>query len=389
MGGHRRDQSDSHVPLKQSAEFQQCVSSNSQEQIRYLSETSLNIVEPVPNGTISSLSSTDLPIHRNDSIFHRQRRIIEKGTYRGWCDTMMITAMCKQQHSAQIPLAWQKEVLKTFAAFVCLLISAFLNFFLLTVIHDIVPREPLPDLVFMLIPQQRWAWVVGDIFSTLNAVLGFTCVLLHKKRLIVFRRVLLLGGIMYGLRAIVLGLTFLPPSFQNRDEICLPQVNRTAMYATEITTRFVTYVVTLGLTSGQDKILCGDLMFSGHTVVLTIMYFTLLQYTPRRLVYLRYIAAPLTYIGIAALVISGGHYTMDVLIAYWLTSHIFYAYHQVFAMPRVERTKAPLSHLWWFWLCYWFESDVPDGVLRNEWEWPLPGPVCVHHFIQRISDKLQ
>uniref|UniRef100_A0A0R3Q642 PAP2_C domain-containing protein n=1 Tax=Brugia timori TaxID=42155 RepID=A0A0R3Q642_9BILA len=319
-------------------------------------------------------------------------QIIEKRTYRGWCDTcdtMMITAMHKQQHSAQIPLTWQKEALKTFAAFVCLLISAFLNFFLLTVIHDIVPREPLPDLVFMLIPQQRWAWVVGDIFSTLNAVLGFTCVLLHKKRLIVFRRVLLLGGIMYGLRAVVLGLTFLPPSFQNRDEICLPQVNRTAMYATEITTRFVTYVVTLGLTSGQDKILCGDLMFSGHTVVLTIMYFTLLQYTPRRLVYLRYIAAPLTYIGIAALVISGGHYTMDVLIAYWLTSHIFYAYHQVFAMPRVERTKAPLSHLWWFWLCYWFESDVPDGVLRNEWEWPLPGPVCVHHFVQRISDKLQ
>ncbi|EJD76395.1 hypothetical protein, variant [Loa loa] len=302
---------------------------------------------------------------------------------------MMITAMRKQQHSAQILLIWQKEALKTCAAFVCLLISAFLNFFLLTVIHDIVPREPLPDLVFMLIPQQRWAWVVGDIFSTLNAILGFTCVLLHKKRLIVFRRVLLLGGIMYGLRAVVLGLTFLPPSFQNRDEICLPQVNRTAMYATEITTRFVTYVVTLGLTSGQDKILCGDLMFSGHTVVLTIMYFTLLQYTPRKLVYLRYIAAPLTYIGIAALVISGGHYTMDVLIAYWLTSHIFYAYHQVFAMPRVERTRAPLSHLWWFWLCYWFESDVPDGALRNEWDWPLPGPACVHHFVQRISDKLQ
>ncbi|VDN83656.1 unnamed protein product [Brugia pahangi] len=440
MGGHRRDQSDSHVPLKQSAEFQQCISSNSQDQIRYLTETSLNIVEPVPNGTINSLSSTDLPIYRNDFIFHRQRRIIEKRTYRGWCDTMMITAMRKQQHSAQILLAsssmfisfscfrihfvdrfpnifvcivyyfflsfkaltillrfrnriffqtWQKEALKTFAAFVCLLISAFLNFFLLTVIHDIVPREPLPDLVFMLIPQQRWAWVVGDIFSTLNAVLGFTCVLLHKKRLIVFRRVLLLGGIMYGLRAVVLGLTFLPPSFQNRDEICLPQVNRTAMYATEITTRFVTYVVTLGLTSGQDKILCGDLMFSGHTVVLTIMYFTLLQYTPRRLVYLRYIAAPLTYIGIAALVISGGHYTMDVLVAYWLTSHIFYAYHQVFAMPRIERSKAPLSHLWWFWLCYWFENDVPDGLLQNEWEWPLPGPICVHHFVQRISDKLQ
>uniref|UniRef100_A0A8R1XXX7 PAP2_C domain-containing protein n=1 Tax=Onchocerca volvulus TaxID=6282 RepID=A0A8R1XXX7_ONCVO len=350
MGGHRRDQSDSQVPLRQCIEFQQCISS-SQDQIGFHTETSINIVGSVPNGTINSISSSDLPIYRNDCIIHRQQRI------------------------------WQKEALKTCAAFFCLLISAFLNFFLLTVIHDIAPREPLPDLVFMLIPQQRWAWVVGDIFSTLNAVLGFTCVLLHKKRLIVFRRVLLLGGIMYGLRAVVLGVTFLPSSFQNRDEICLPQVNRTAM--------FVTYVVTLGLTSGQNKILCGDLMFSGHTVVLTIMYFTLLQYTPRRLVYLRYIAAPLTYMGIAALVISGGHYTMDVLIAYWLTSHIFYAYHQVFEMPRLERMKAPLSHLWWFWLCYWFESDVPDGALRNEWDWPLPGPICIHHFIQRISDKLQ
>lgn len=51
--------------------------------------------------------------------------------------------------------------------------------------------------------------------------------------------------------------------------------------------RFVTYVVTLGLTSGQERILCGDLMFSGHTVVLTIMYFVQLRYTPKGLVVLR------------------------------------------------------------------------------------------------------
>lgn len=46
--------------------------------------------------------------------------------------------------------------------------------------------------------------------------------------------------------------------------------------------------MTLGLNSGQDRILCGDLMFSGHTVVLTIMYFTQLQYTPRGLKLLRF-----------------------------------------------------------------------------------------------------
>lgn len=63
-------------------------------------------------------------------------------------------------------------------------------------------------------------------------------VLLHRDRIVVLRRVFLIGAILYGLRAIVLGVTFLPPSFHNREEICQPQVNRTAMYATEIATRY-------------------------------------------------------------------------------------------------------------------------------------------------------
>ncbi|CAJ0568064.1 unnamed protein product, partial [Mesorhabditis spiculigera] len=178
-----------------------------------------------------------------------------------------------------------------------------------------------------------------------------------------------LGAILYGLRAVILGVTYLPPSFHNRDQICQPQVNRTALSGMEIATRFLTYVVTLGLTSGQDKILCGDLMFSGHTVVLTIMYFVQLQYTPRGLVILRYIAAPITFLGIAALVVSGGHYTMDVLIAYWLTSHVFWGYHQMFELPKEKRPHAPMSRLWWFWMCNWLESDVPDGPLENINNW--------------------
>ncbi|KAH7719870.1 CBN-SMS-2 protein [Aphelenchoides avenae] len=282
------------------------------------------------------------------------------------------------------------ELYKTLVAFFCLMVSAFLNFFLLTVIHDIVPEKSLPDLVFIVIgSQQRWAWAVGDVLSTVNAVVGFTVVLLHQDRIVVLRRVFLIGAILYGLRAIVLGVTFLPPSFHNREEICQPQVNRTAMYATEIATRFVTYVVTLGLTSGQEKILCGDLMFSGHTVVLTIMYFTQLQYTPKGLVILRYIAAPITFLGIAALVVSGGHYTMDVLIAYWLTSHVFWGYHQMFELPRHLRTRAPLSRVWWFWLCYWFEQDVPDGPMRNEWNWPLEEPEFMHRALATLNAKLQ
>ncbi|KAF7633403.1 PAP2_C domain-containing protein [Meloidogyne graminicola] len=282
------------------------------------------------------------------------------------------------------------ELVKTIVAFFCLTISAFLNFFLLTIIHDIVPRKPLNDLVWFIVPQQSWAWPVGDVLSTVNSVVGFAIVMLHRHRLVILRRVFLIAAILYGLRAIVLGVTFLPPSFENRDTICRPQMNGTSMYADEIMRRFVTYVVTLGLTSSQPEILCGDLMFSGHTVVLSIMYFTQLRYSPRGLFLIRWIALPVTFLGIGALVLSGGHYTMDVLIAYWLTSHVFWAYHQMFECPRHRRPKAPLSNIWWFWLCYWFESEVPDtGPLKNEWNWPFSRPRCLHRLMATLNLKLK
>ncbi|VDD91929.1 unnamed protein product [Enterobius vermicularis] len=235
--------------------------------------------------------------------------------------------------------AWRGEVEKTVVAFCLMLVSAFLNFFLLTLIHDIVPRNSLPDIVFMLIPQQRWAWAVGDVFSTISSILGFACVLLHVNRLIVFRRLLLLGAIMYGLRAVVMSVTFLPPSFEHKSEVCLPQVNRTAMYTMEIASSWL--------------------------------------------------AAPILIFGVAALVVSGGHYTMDVLIAYWLTSHIFYAYHQIFETPSSQRSDAPLSKLWWYYLCWWFEKDVPDGPLANEWDWPFSKPIILKDFVSKVNSRLR
>lgn len=79
-------------------------------------------------------------------------------------------------------------------------------------------------------------------------------------------------------------------------------------------------MITLGLTSKQGKILCGDLMFSGHTISLSLMYFFLVRYTPRRAWLLRWLMCPVAYFGMATMVLSGGHYTMDVLIGYWLSS---------------------------------------------------------------------
>ncbi|GMR30630.1 hypothetical protein PMAYCL1PPCAC_33483 [Pristionchus mayeri] len=395
MGGHRRDQSDSHVPLRPSGDFS-CASNDGFElQVSNVRPSMSSLSGAEDGGGDAGGGEQHRRAHTNNN--HSNTLMRQNGDVVrievGDCDDTQPHPHDLSSISARAAREGARcaksDAVKTLAAFFCLMVSAFLNFFLLTIIHDIAPTQPLPDLTFKLIPQQRWAWSLGDVLSTVNSIVAFTCIAMHQHRWVVLRRLFLLGAILYGLRACVMGVTFLPPSFDNRDQICQPQVNRTTMYATEIATRFVTYVVTLGLTSGQDKILCGDLMFSGHTVVLTLMYFVQLQYTPRGLWWLRYLAAPITFCGIAALVVSGGHYTMDVFVAYWLTSHVFWSYHQIFEMRKAERAAAPLSRLWWFWLCYWFEAEVPEGRLANRWSWPFPGPAIAHKLMDRVNHKLE
>uniref|UniRef100_A0A183C5W0 PAP2_C domain-containing protein n=1 Tax=Globodera pallida TaxID=36090 RepID=A0A183C5W0_GLOPA len=292
MGGHRREVSDSQMPLRQSEV--QAGTMDVQQELQRLQQQQ---------------QSTGLMMMANTSRRSRASPAGDDdyggcGTSRGKKKALMVSSISRQSQFLR------SELLKTGVAFLCLAVSAFLNFLLLTIIHDIVPREPLNDLVWFIVPQQSWAWPVGDVLSTVNSVVGFCIVILHRHRVVILRRVFLIAAILYGLRAIVLGVTFLPPAFENRDKLCRPQMNGTSMYVDEIATRFVTYVVTLGLTSGQPEILCGDLMFSGHTVVLSIMYFTQLRYSPRGLYMLRWIALPITFMGIAALVLSGGHYTV-------------------------------------------------------------------------------
>uniref|UniRef100_A0A915LLM9 Sphingomyelin synthase-like domain-containing protein n=1 Tax=Meloidogyne javanica TaxID=6303 RepID=A0A915LLM9_MELJA len=392
MRGHRREISDSHMPLRQSE-----VQSNFDGQ-----ELQVRVESPRPCSSVNIRNCIQLngDIATNTSHLQQQQQHlmiessspISRQTTNNNRDRINNNTTIKQTttYYSTRTGTFCSELVKTFVAFLCLTVSAFLNFFLLTIIHDIVPRVPLNDLVWFIVPQQSWAWPVGDVLSTVNSIVGFAIVMLHSHRLVILRRVFLIAAILYGLRAIVLGVTFLPPSFENRDTICRPQMNGTSMYADEIMARFVTYVVTLGLTSSQPEILCGDLMFSGHTVVLSIMYFTQLRYSPRGLFLIRWIALPVTFLGIGALVLSGGHYTMDVLIAYWLTSHVFWAYHQMFECPRHRRPKAPLSNIWWFWLCYWFENEVPDtGPLKNEWNWPFSGPRCLHRLMAKLNCKLK
>ena len=93
------------------------------------------------------------------------------------------------------------------------------------------------------------------------------------------------------------------------------------------------------MSMGGKHVLCGDYIYSGHTLVLVHAYLIVHQCTsvllwgygmrrcgadtPRRWWPLHWFSATLAFFGVFGLLLSRGHYTVDVLIAYWITTRLF------------------------------------------------------------------
>lgn len=52
----------------------------------------------------------------------------------------------------------------------------------------------------------RSSLIVSDVLSTFNSIVGFIIVLLHRQRIVILRRIFLIGAIMYGMRAVVMSV---------------------------------------------------------------------------------------------------------------------------------------------------------------------------------------
>lgn len=160
MGGHRRDQSDSHMPLRQS-EIQG--SFDAQElQVQ---------VGPTCNGSLSQTLPQYIdpcdPTPRNG----RSHEVSDiKDTLDAGFPSRTCAWNCTRRLSPSSALWCRLFSSRSFSLTVTPANTTF-SFFLLTVIHDIVPEKSLPDLVFIVIgSQQRWAWAVGDVLSTVKYV---------------------------------------------------------------------------------------------------------------------------------------------------------------------------------------------------------------------------
>lgn len=161
----------------------------------------------------------------------------------------------------------------------------------------------------------------------------------------------------------------------------------------------------MGLSINGQHVYCGDYIYSGHTVILTVSSLLIQEYTPQKWRPLHWLSWTITFFGVVFVMLAHGHYTVDVLIAYYVTTRIFWMYHtmanntllkvwfiiisqsfKIILIFIIQQQNGPsnyLARLWWFRIFSYFERNV-GGVVPRRYEWPLPWP---RNFLSKYPDR--
>ncbi|CAH0545741.1 unnamed protein product [Brassicogethes aeneus] len=259
-----------------------------------------------------------------------------------------------------------------FCSFVCTLVS-------LSMVHERVPDRktygPLPDVFLDNVPAIDWALDVSEYIIIVCVNTSMIAMVFHKHRFIVFRRIFLIMSLLYVYRAITMYVTVLP--IASKTYPCSPKLNETSPLI--IAKRVVKLMSGFGLSVNGQHTYCGDFIYSGHTVILTFSYLIVAEYTPKKWYLAHWIYWLLGVIGVIMLELSHGHYSVDVIIAYYITTRIFWTYHTL-ANNASLKQYSPNNHIgreWWFCAFMYFEKNV-GGPLPRQFDWPLPWPRRFH-----------
>merc|ERR1719250_591134 len=236
--------------------------------------------------------------------------------------------------------------------------------------HERVPDiDPLPDIVLDNIKYQSWGLDVSEYLLMISTISAVVVVMLHTHRLIILRRIWLLLGVLYYYRALTMFVTVLPKA--DETYTCMPRKNDTT--ALDYTKRILTIISGGGLSINGKHVFCGDYIFSGHTMTLTLGYLAIKQYSPRRFVLLHRASFLSAVLGVILLLLARGHYTIDVLLAYYVSTRVWWVYHTL-AHNDALKKRGPhnlLTHLWW-WTAFRFFETKTSGALPNQFSLPLP-----------------
>ncbi|OQV21322.1 putative Phosphatidylcholine:ceramide cholinephosphotransferase 1 [Hypsibius exemplaris] len=272
--------------------------------------------------------------------------------------------------------SYLEERHKTLLAGTFMVACVFCTTLALATVHDRRPDgPPLPDVVFSLVPSWDFGLNVSEYLIIVCVYPIVALALFHRYRWIVFRRIFLIIGVLYLGRAVTMLVTAVPVA--NPLYFCAPKENITSPGL--ILSRAWSLLTGFGMSINGKHVYCGDYIYSGHTCMLVLSYLLYNEYLPRKgpiakAVRLFFLACSTA--GVILVTISRGHYTVDVLIAYAVTTVVFYIYHTVATFPQLKSftPNNHLSRLWWFRLVLYFEVNVPDGKLPVRYSYPFPFP---------------
>ncbi|CAB3235610.1 unnamed protein product [Arctia plantaginis] len=271
---------------------------------------------------------------------------------------------------------YPKEIWKTILSFFFLFICVCINMMSLSLVHERLPDRnttpPLNDIVLDNVEAQDWGLAVSEYMIMISTTVAMIVVVFHKHRFIVARRLFIIIGLLYLYRSVTMFVTVLPVS--SKTYYCSPKSNTTSPLL--VLKRTFYLISGFGLSINGKHTYCGDFIYSGHTMVLVLSYLIVAEYSPKKLWPMHWALWGSALLGVSFVLLSHGHYTVDVVIAYYVTTRLFWTYHSLLVTPH--RAGNGYNHYmiqreWWYWLFTYLERNVRGPVPRR-YDWPLPWP---------------
>ncbi|XP_076834996.1 sphingomyelin synthase-related protein 1 [Brachyhypopomus gauderio] len=327
----------------------------------------------------SHLLSTDLGVNRS-----RYRYCNDKsgGDYRQCNGVATVTGVteqhchgysngkCKHQWNRLEPESWKTVLSLVYVTLVCGITS-----FVMVLVHERVPDmhtyPPLPDIFLDSVPRIPWAFVMAEACGVVLCYILLLVLLLHKHRSILFRRLCSLMGTVFLLRCITMFVTSLsvPGNHLQCSGKMYGDMWSKLLRALEIW-------VGMGMSiTGMHT--CGDYMFSGHTVLLTMLNFFITEYTPRKWRILHTLSWVLNLFGIFFILAAHEHYSIDVFIAFYITTRLFLYYHTLANTCAYQHSHRARI---WFPMFSFSECNV-SGPVPNEYCWPFSRPAFMKTLV--------
>ncbi|XP_074089008.1 sphingomyelin synthase-related protein 1 isoform X2 [Macrotis lagotis] len=267
------------------------------------------------------------------------------------------------------------EYWKTILSCVYVFIVFGFTSFIMVIVHERVPDmqtyPPLPDIFLDSVPRIPWAFAMTEVCGVILCYIWLLVLLLHKHRSILLRRLCSLMGTVFLLRCFTMFVTSLSVPGQHLQ--CSGKLYGSVW---EKLHRAFAIWSGFGMTlTGVHT--CGDYMFSGHTVVLTMLNFFVTEYTPRNWNFLHTLSWVLNLFGIFFILAAHEHYSIDVFIAFYITTRLFLYYHTLANTRAYQQSRRARI---WFPMFSFFECNV-NGTVPNEYCWPFAKPEVMKRLI--------